>query len=103
VSVGKCSKNWLLVLSNPNPHTGGFPQAPSETLREYNPLPLKKVINQMLTRGMWTGLFILFRVGWLGLPDMFGSCDYFGFIDCGNFGCMGSNISTHKARVLEIV
>jgi hypothetical protein len=43
----------------------------------------------------------LFLVGWLGLLDMFGCCDYFGFIEGGNLGCMGSDMGKRKVRVLE--
>jgi hypothetical protein len=74
VSVGLCSENWLLVLSNPNPHTGGSPQAPSETPRyRENIIPSHpnrdRVINRILTQGH-VGLDYLFCFWLVGLADL---------------------------------
>jgi hypothetical protein len=104
VSVGLCSENWLLVLSNPNPHTGGSPQAPSETPSRYISPPTQtetESLTESNPGACGTGLFILFVVGWVWLLDMFGCCVYFGFIDRGNICCRRSNMGKCVVRVLE--
>ena len=61
--IGKCSEIWLMLLNISNPHTGGSPQAPSETPRKYNPSHPNRDINQNSNLGVH-GLDYLF-CSWL--------------------------------------